>query len=182
MRRIINAIAATGFVLLLAGPAGAKIAGDVEIQGAGLTEAIVLDGSDSGDWWNLARVMQSAPTAESPIEELGPRYIARYRIAYPEHGTLTQHLYPYGEGGIAIFTPANQTWPWSEPVPSGWTMADDDLKGLLVDNGLPATAPAAGLRAPFRLPPPAIAAICLALLAGLISAEVLGRRRRAAAA
>jgi hypothetical protein len=76
-----------------------------------------------------------------PRGDLGPRYLVVYRVPRsPEAWSLIrQELYPYAAKPVSHM--AKQPL-WSRTVPGGWYQLGPGLKALLLEAGLPATAPA----------------------------------------
>jgi hypothetical protein len=60
--------------------------------------------------------------------------------------TLRQVLYPYAVNGPASYMAPGQKLWGTQSVPGGWYRGSATLKGMLVKEGLPATAPAPATR------------------------------------
>jgi len=75
-------------------------------------------------------------------KSLGPRYHIHYRVPGPESGAfpIDQDVYPYAEGGALTYTKPGQRIFDSRAV-GGWFLGGTQLKLLLQQHGLPATAP-----------------------------------------
>ena len=76
-----------------------------------------------------------------PSGELGPRYDVSYVVPGPSTDTLRQQLYPYASGGpVTYMEPGQEFWS-DQRTHGGWLRASAGLKSMLVQAGLPRTAP-----------------------------------------
>ena len=155
MRRALPALAALAVMLLLPAGAAAKGPSVASITGPGLDHAIVIDGYGEGGNSSPLGVLvdqggffhevygQSNLQALSrkPAGDLGPRYEVTYTV--PGDGgdsTLKQELYPYARSGpVTYMTPMQKFWG-TQLTPGGWFRGSRQLRRVLVDAGLPATA------------------------------------------
>jgi hypothetical protein len=154
MRKITFAVAllalATAPAALAKGPTHA------EITGPGLAHPIVYNGYGEGGvggggfasfvegvgFFPAMFGQQPNPMlAGRPRGELGPAYTIRYRVPTGDSpATIVQTLYPYAAGGAVVYTKPGQRL-FGTATPGGWFRAWSSVKLLLVDRGLPATAP-----------------------------------------
>jgi hypothetical protein len=71
----------------------------------------------------------------------------KYTVPGPNgDSTLRQVLYPYAVNGPASYMARGQKLWGTQSVPGGWYRGTATLKGMLVKEGLPATAPAPATR------------------------------------
>jgi hypothetical protein len=193
MRRSMLLAAALSAVLLFPAAATAKGPSTATIYGPGLVHALTINGYGEGESMSplgilvnetgfFAQAFQQTPVATSrsqPADRLGPRYDVKYSVPGPNgDSTLSQALYPYAVNGPASYmTPGQKLWG-TQSVPGGWYRGTAALKGMLVKEGLPATAPAKRTsRAQAHGPAVAVAAGAgIALAAGAL--VLLYRRRR----
>jgi hypothetical protein len=162
-RRYILLVAAIGAVALVAVEAAqAKGPSSGTLSGPGLEQAIALTGGGHpGSAGTLGRTAQHAGfyaavygarldgprtlTKRRPSGALGPRYLLVFRVPGPNGavGTLRQAVYPYARGGAVTFTRPGQRPPGAVDgkARSGWYRGGARLKAVLVEAGLPATAP-----------------------------------------
>ena len=157
MRRSTLLAAALTALLLFPAAATAKGPSAATISGPGLAPALTIDGygegentsplgilvNETGLFAQAFRQTPSATTRSRPADRLGPRYDVKYTVPGPNgDSTLLQALYPYAVNGPASYmTPGQKLWG-TQSVPGGWYRGTDTLKGMLVKEGLPATAPA----------------------------------------
>lgn len=190
MRRLMLLAAALTALLLFPATATAKGPSAATISGPGLAHALTIDGYGEGDNTSplgilvnetgfFAQAFQQTPSATTrsrPADRLGPRYEVKYTVPGPNgDSTLRQALYPYAVNGPASYmTPGQKLWG-TQSVPGGWYRGTATLKGMLVKEGLPATAPTTRVRAHGRTVAVAAGA-GVALAAGAL--VLLYRRRR----
>jgi hypothetical protein len=165
-------------------PAAVHAKGAVEaaVAGPGLGSAIVVSGPSEGPRLGELVLLSGFFAAldqsdhpllpEPPTEVVGPRYTLTYTLRY---GTLERtrsddhirhELYPYAKPRPVAFTsPGQPLWGGGTTV-GGWFEAPARLRDLLVELGLPPTAPAETERAPWlrRLAPVLVAALALLLV------------------
>jgi hypothetical protein len=91
----------------------------------------------------FAATFQKSLTPSRPKGDLGPRYTITYVVPGPngEEDTIRQDLYPYAAGGPVTYTAAGQSYFRTEGTQGGWHRASVGFKNMLVNAGLPATAP-----------------------------------------
>jgi hypothetical protein len=156
MRRSMLLAAALIALLLFPATATAKGPSAATISGPGLAHGLTIDGYGEGDNTSplgilvnetgfFAQAFQQTPSATTrarPADRLGPRYDVEYKVPGPNgDSTLRQALYPYAVNGPASYmTPGQKLWG-TQSVPGGWYRGTAALKGMLVKEGLPATAP-----------------------------------------
>jgi hypothetical protein len=156
MRRPMLLAAALTALLLFPAAATAKGPSAATISGPGLSHALTIDGFGEGDSTSplgilvnetgfFAQAFQQTPSATTrarPADRLGSRYDVEYKVPGPNgDSTLRQALYPYAVNGPASYmTPGQKLWG-TQSVPGGWYRGTAALKGMLVKEGLPATAP-----------------------------------------
>jgi hypothetical protein len=157
MRRSMLLAAALTALLLFPAVATAKGPSAATITGPGLDHALIIEGFGEGDSSSplgilvteggfFAQAFQQTPASTSrsrPGDRLGPRYDVKYTVPGGSSGdsTLRQALYPYAVNGPASYmTPGQKLWG-TQSVPGGWYRGTAALKGMLVKEGLPATAP-----------------------------------------
>jgi hypothetical protein len=157
MRRPMLLAAALTALLLFPAVATAKGPSAATITGPGLDHALIIEGFGEGDSSSplgilvteggfFAQAFQQTPASTSrsrPGDRLGPRYDVKYTVPGGSSGdsTLRQALYPYAVNGPASYmTPGQKLWG-TQSVPGGWYRGTAALKGMLVKEGLPATAP-----------------------------------------
>jgi hypothetical protein len=189
-RHVITVLAAA-----LAVPGAAAAKGPIEgtVTGPGLDHALTLTGGGHpGSAGTLGRVAEHAGffqaafgspstlpslASEPPNGELGPRYTIRYRMG-PED-LIRQDVYPYAERAAASYMPPGQRFYETMKTPGGWYTSGPDLKAVLVEAGLPPTAPSDGSGTSWTLegPWPVAAAVVLAVALGCALALAVFRRR-----
>jgi hypothetical protein len=144
------------FAALLPTAALGKGASEATIAGPGLDRPITLAREGQVDGEALMRIAEAAgfypgvfqqtpdPMLDArPRAELGPMYTIEYVMPGPrnEQDTLVQELYPYATPTPITYVSGGQPFWSSEVTRGGWFVAGTTLKRLLVDAGLPATAP-----------------------------------------
>jgi hypothetical protein len=157
MRRIVLLLLATSACVVLASPAQAKGPSEGEVEGPGLASAIDLPGDEgsgplgevtemSGFFPSVFRQTPDPMLKQRPEGRLGPRYIATYVVPGPnnELDVLEQHLYPYATPVPVSYLAPGQTVFGTEKTYGGWFVAGEALKTVLVEAGLPESAPTAG--------------------------------------
>ena len=90
--------------------------------------------------------------------------------------TLRQVLYPYAVNGPASYMAPGQKLWGTQSVPGGWYRGTATLKSMLVQKGLPATAPAPAVRTASGRTVAVAAGAGVAFAAGALL--LLYRRRR----
>ena len=155
MRKLTFAVA---LVALATAPAAlAKGPTHAELTGPGLADPIVYNGYGEGGvgsnglssfvegvgWFPAMFGQQPNPMLRGrPAGSLGPAYTIRYRVPTGDSpATIVQTLYPYAAGGAVVYTEPGQRL-FGTATPGGWFRAWPSVKRLLVDRGLPASAPA----------------------------------------
>jgi hypothetical protein len=144
-----------GAVLASALPAQAKGVTNASFTGPGLPPGGITVRTDDGNGGagplghalmeGLASVFEDYKLDAPPVpkSDLGPEYRATLAFDFapkPLHATL----YPYADGGPAMFIPAGQELgPEFEvpTLPGGWTATDATFRDTLVELGFPETAP-----------------------------------------
>jgi hypothetical protein len=205
MRKALSVAVGVVVAMAAALPAQAKIEGTAFIDGPGISGgaggsggggSIRMDGSDGAGYPVLAGMLEPGRyLTVRPDGDLGPRYEARLVITAPKgQPDVTQHLYPFAEGGPVLYTPPGQKFVMSATgeAPRGWYDAPPKLirelhlRGLPTTCGLPTTSPAVtsptdGTAAtPSSGPGPSPVVWGLAFLAGLLVAGAVAGRKRAA--
>ena len=157
MRRPMLFVAALTALLLFPAAAVAKGPSAATISGPGLSHAITIEGFGEGDSTSPLGILvtetgffpqafeqtPSSTTRSRPADRLGPRYDVKYTVPGPNgDSTLRQVLYPYAVNGPASYMAPGQKLWGTQSVPGGWYRGGATLKGMLVKEGLPATAPA----------------------------------------
>ena len=158
-------VAALTALLLFPAAAVAKGPSAATISGPGLSHAITIEGFGEGDSTSPLGILvtetgffpqafeqtPSSTTRSRPTDRLGPRYDVKYTVPGPNgDSTLRQTLYPYAVNGPASHMAGGQKLWGTQSVPGGWYRGTATLKGMLVKEGLPATAPATRARASGR--------------------------------
>jgi hypothetical protein len=157
MKRLLLLVAALGAALLLPTLAAAKGPDRASISGPGLGQVVTIDGDGEGGSSPLGVLtteggffaqMYGAGSAgvlrARPKLSLGPRYQVTYRVPGGPDGasTVQQDLYPYAVRGPVTFMSPGQTFWGGQRTTGGWVRGTAGLKQMLVQAGLPATAPA----------------------------------------
>jgi len=147
--RILIAPLLGALLALVPGTAHAKGAQDVTVTGPGLAQPLAFAtpevaselAQEAGLYEGLFGTSNEALAASAPRGELGPRYVAEYRLAGPDDPVeVRQELYPFAVGGAVTYTPPGQRSFESEPSPGGWFAAGSALTDLLVAAGVPVPA------------------------------------------
>src|SRR6266581_5389580 len=161
-RRILVTASIAVLGLAFAATAAAKGPSAAKIEGPGLASPLVLEGDGEGPGSPLGDFTQQAGFFPAmfgqspdpmlrvrPTTDLGPRYRVTYTVPGPDNtaDTISQDLYPYSRRGPLTFMQAGQLFFGREHTQGGWYRADPTLKALLVEEGLPAHAPAVTPRA-----------------------------------
>jgi hypothetical protein len=175
-------------VLAAAPAASAKGPTHAEISGPGLAHPIVFNGfGEPGSGSSFGTLVdglgffpavfgqQPSPMLPArPRGELGPRYAVRYRVPTGSRpATITQTLYPYAVGGVAVYTRPGQPL-FGMKIPGGWFRGTAAATTLLVKRGLPASAPGTDGGSTLRIAAWMVAVAAAAALA----AFALSRLRR----
>jgi hypothetical protein len=155
MRRLVVATVLLG--LSLAGTAHAKGPDRATVTGPGLERPLVVTGygpngseplgvlTRAGGFWTQvfggtgSTAEPGAVLAGRPRGDLGPRYLAVYRMPGAGRPSLVrQELYPYAARPVSHMAP--QPFWGSQRAPGGWYRWAPGLKAVLVELGLPARA------------------------------------------
>jgi hypothetical protein len=194
--RILILSALTAAALALTAVAQAKGPASATISGPELDGPLAITGyGEGGSSTPLGALVEGGgffPAAfgqspdpmldKRPNGELGPRYTISYRVPGPnnEDDTIVTDVYPYAEPVAVTYTAPGQPFFGTEKTRGGWFVGRPDLKQVLVDAGLPATAPGSGgsgLGLPDVPGPLAVGgAVALVILAG--GAWLVVARRR----
>jgi hypothetical protein len=180
-------------VCVLAPSALAKGASEASISGPGLGAPIKLAGEGQAGGEQLMQIAEAAgffPAVFSqtpdpmldqrPEGTLGPKYTVEYTMPGPnnELDTLIQDIYPYASPSPVSYVEPDQPFWTTEHTRGGWFVAPTALKDLLVDGGLPESAPTSDSSpsdSPWTVLGPVLVLVGIALLGAL--AVVLTRRR-----
>ena len=191
MRRPMLFVATLTALLLFPAAAAAKGPSLATISGPGLSHAITIEGFGEGDSSSPLGILvtetgffpqafeqtPSSTTRSRPADRLGPRYDVKYTVPGPSgDSTLRQVLYPYAVNGPASYMAPGQKLWGTQSVPGGWYRGSATLKGMLVKEGLPATAPAPANRTASGRTVAVAAGAGVAFAAGALI--LLYRRRR----
>jgi hypothetical protein len=154
MKRLLFIAVATT-ALWLPSAAAAKGPSEAKISGPGLSSAVTITGNGEGDTSTDLGVLVAetgffpevfgqypSPLLRSRPTNLGPRYTVVYTVPGPETSTLTQDLYPYAAGGPVSYVPPRQRFWGTQETVGGWFRGTGELRQMLVEAGLPQTAPA----------------------------------------
>ena len=155
-------------MLITAGSAGAKVPAEVYVSGGDLEDELTITGGNAVQWPEMSGLVDGAEIA-APTGDLGPRYTVLFiTYAHQERETV-QHLYPFAQGGPAIYTPAGQRWATGAigAAPEGWTRADPSLMQMLEAKGLPAEPPATSA-APTAVAEPGSVVWAIGLIGGML--------------
>jgi len=142
---------------VLSGAAFAKGPSQAMIEGPGLAHPVPLrDPSsrtigpylasmvqDSG-FWDRLWCRHCPSRLVRPAGVLGPRYTVRYTMTLEGHPSsqIVQYVYPYADPRPVTYMPGGQPyWTSGQTTTGGWYVARPRLRQLLIDIGLPATAP-----------------------------------------
>jgi hypothetical protein len=167
------------------------------VSGPGLDGAVVVPGNgEGGDGTPLGRLVEAAgfyaiafgqePNPMLPARpqgELGPKYTITYSLPGPSGRTdrIVEDVYPYARPSAVTYARAGQRFFGSQATRGGWSVGSDDLKPVLVQVGIPATADEASAGSDDVLgvgwDGALLAAGAAALLVGA-GAVVVARRRR----
>jgi hypothetical protein len=157
----IRVIGAVALIAALALPAAASAKGPslARITGPGLTATVTINGDGEGGTATALGLLvnetgffpQTFGQSPDPLlreqpaaRQLGARYTVTYIVPGPSTSVLRQDLYPYAAGGaLSYMEPGQQIW--DQKTHGGWYRAgiSSELRQMLVNAGLPATAPAA---------------------------------------
>jgi hypothetical protein len=138
-------------VLVTAAPAHAKGPSEGTIEGEGLDAPLAIgygEGTPGGDriiedvgFFEVTFGMTpSRVVEEAPTDDLGPRFVIRWRVPGPsgEDDEIVQELYPYADGGPLTYTEPGQPFFTTERTRGGWYRGPDRLLTTLEAMGLPA--------------------------------------------
>jgi hypothetical protein len=156
--RALFGAAVAALVLALSTPAAAKVGiAEVRISGPGLGAGglVIYPPASEGMWdsgidWAGGLDDTRAGSARElglTAADLGPRYVATYRLgAGTERAeTVRQELYPYAKGGPVTYAPSGQRiaegLPWGAAITAGWHQSSSEFFRYLVDKGLPESNP-----------------------------------------
>jgi len=119
------------------------------VTGPGLEQPLEFATQQSGNelarkaglYEGLSDSTTDALAASAPPVELGPRYVAEYRLFGDNPIEVRQELYPFAAGGAVTYTPPGQR-PFGpeEPTRGGWFTVGAALTDLLVAAGVPVPA------------------------------------------
>jgi hypothetical protein len=154
MRRYLLAAA----LVALALPAAAAAKGPVSaaISGPGLERSLSITGDGEGPGTALGTLASASgffpqmfgqspdPTRSSrPSGTLGPRYKVVYVVPGPNNvrSRVVQYIYPYAMPRPVTFLMPGQRFWNGRKAHGGWYRASARLKAVLVQAGLPASAP-----------------------------------------
>ncbi len=140
--------------LLAPGSAAAKGPSEAKIMGPGLSSALTIKGVGEGDTSTALGLLVAdagffpqvfgqspSPLLRAQPAELGPRYVVTYTVPGPTTATLEQELYPFAGGApVSYMRPGQKFWDTQSTV-GGWYRGTAQLKAMLVQAGLPSTAP-----------------------------------------
>jgi hypothetical protein len=155
-------IAVSALITALAVPATAAAKGPslARITGPGLAAPVTIDGDGEGGTTSPLGLLvnetgffpQTFGQSPDPLlreqpaaRQLGARYTVTYTVPGPSTSVLRQDLYPYAAGGVISFMEPGQAI-WDQKTHGGWYRAgtlSSELREMLVEAGLPKTAPAA---------------------------------------
>jgi hypothetical protein len=157
------AVAAAACALALPSVAAAKGPSAASITGPGLSAPVPIDGQGEGDLSTALGLLvsqtgffpQTFGQSPDPLlreqpatRKLGARYSVTYTVPGPSTSVVHQDLYPYAAGGaVSYMEPGQQIW--DQKTHGGWYRAgslSSELREMLVNAGLPKTAPAVGNR------------------------------------
>lgn len=187
-RLLVTPLAIVVGLALIPSVASAKGPSEASLAGPGLSGPVSLPGSEASG--TLGKVVDGVgffPAAfrqtpdpmlsKSPGGSLGPKYVITYAVPGPnnEHDVLRQDVYPYASPQPVSYMAPGQTFFGTESTRGGWFVASPELKGTLVDAGLPAQPPTAGGGSSFPWP---VVATAAALLAALLAVGFGARVRR----
>lgn len=141
--------------LVIPATAGAKGPSEATITGPGLSAPITFRGAEGnypaafeqlvaeGGFFPQTFGMTPDPVHRNrPSTALGPKYDVSYVVPGPTTDTLRQELYPYAAEGPATYMQPGQTFWHDQRTHGGWMRATAALKAMLIQAGLPRTAPA----------------------------------------
>jgi hypothetical protein len=147
--------AVLGAALIVPALAGAKGPSGVSISGPGLDRSLSLQGDGEGPGTQLgtltsltgyfAQMFGQTPDptrASRPSGKLGPRYTAVYAVPGPNAvaSRVVQYIYPYAKRPVTYMKRGQKFWD-GKKTHGGWYSASARLKTILVQAGLPSTAP-----------------------------------------
>jgi hypothetical protein len=173
--------------------ATAKGPNSATIAGPGLADPITFSGhGEPGGVSPFSRLVETSGlfavfssnwgtlTEERPAGELGPRYTLTHVFADPGgDAQIRQDVYPYATPSPLVYTEPKQRF-FNGRTSGGWYEATGELTQVLVDAGLPRTAPRTDGRR-FDLASPVVVGPALAAALGLVAAAALVLRRRTVA-
>jgi len=189
MKRLLLLVAALGAALLLPTLAAAKGPDRASISGPGLSHPVTIEGDgeggpsalgilagEGGFFAQMYGATGPGTLKARPNLKLGPRYQVTYRVPGQDGAsTVQQDLYPYAVHGPVSYMSRGQTFWGTQTTAGGWFRGTPSLKQMLVQAGLPATAPAQRAARVFKLGVALGAGAGLAVAAGALA--LLYRRR-----
>ena len=190
MKRLLLFAAALGAALLLPALSAAKGPDRAWISGPGLSHPVTIDGDgesgptplgilagEGGLFAQMYGATGPGTLRARPKTKLGPRYQVSYRVPGPDGGsTVQQDLYPYAARSPVSYMSRGQTFWGTQSTLGGWFRGTSSLKQMLVQAGLPATAPTNRAAHAGKLGVALGAGVGIALAAGALA--LLYRRRR----
>jgi hypothetical protein len=191
MKRLPLLVAALGAALLLPTIATAKGPDRASISGPGLRQPVTIEGDgetgssalgvlagEGGFFAQMYGATGYGTLRARPKLSLGPRYQVTYRVPGGEDGasTVQQDLYPYAARGPVTFMSRGQIFWGTQRTLGGWFRGTPGLKAMLLQAGLPATAPPNRAAHAHKLGVALGAGAGIAVAAGALA--LLYRRRR----
>ena len=174
---------------LAKGPAAATVSGPGDDSSGGIS---IRGDGEGGNGTPLGRLVESGgffaaafgqtPNPmldERPEGALGPKYTIQYRVPGPnnEDDTLVQDVYPYAQPTAVTYMRPGQPFFGTERTRGGWFVGGAELKAVLVEAGLPATAPSVGSGSDgFDFPVVVVPLAALAFFAGLLVVAFVRRQ------
>ena len=121
-------------------------------------------------------------TGNPPAGELGPRYTIEYLVPGPagKPDRIVQDLYPYATEPVTYMEPG-QPFFETERTRGGWYVGSAELTHVLLDAGLPESAPASGGDESFPWPVVALVAALGALVVATLGVRLHRRSQPAPA-
>jgi len=193
-RLLLTALAVLLGLALVPSVASAKGPSEASIEGPGLSGSLSLPGGEAngllgefimsaGFFPAVFRQSQDPMLEARPQTALGPKYVVTYVMPGPngEEDVVRQDVYPYAKPDpVTYMKPGQRLWGTKE-TNGGWFIGLYGLKDMLVEAGLPATAPTAGVdEDPFPWTLIAAFAVLGAFL--VLALGTFARRRRPQAA
>jgi hypothetical protein len=142
---------------VLSGAAIAKGPSQAVIEGPGLAHPIPLRDPSSrtigpylasmvqeSGFWDRLWCRHCRSRLARPAGVLGPRYTVHYTMTLEGHPSsqIIQYVYPYADPRPVTYMPGGQPyWRSGQKTTGGWYVTRPRLRQLLIEIGLPATAP-----------------------------------------